>query len=160
MTDTVQTLSRPEGTPNAAFTPRVFSGIQPTNHLQLGNYLGAVKRFVEMQESGIETLYCIVDMHAITVWQDPADLTRATRELAAGYLASGLDPKRSILFNQARVPEHAQLAWIFNCVARMGWMRRMTQFKEKAGKNQEEASVGLFTYPVLMAADILAYHAT
>ena len=160
MTDTVQTLSRPEGTPNAAFTPRVFSGIQPTNHLQLGNYLGAVKRFVEMQESGIETLYCIVDMHAITVWQEPADLTRATRELAAGYLASGLDPKRSILFNQARVPEHAQLAWIFNCVARMGWMRRMTQFKEKAGKNQEEASVGLFTYPVLMAADILAYHAT
>ena len=160
MTDTVQTLSRPEGAPNAAFTPRVFSGIQPTNHLQLGNYLGAVKRFVEMQESGIETLYCIVDMHAITVWQDPADLTRATRELAAGYLASGLDPKRSILFNQARVPEHAQLAWIFNCVARMGWMRRMTQFKEKAGKNQEEASVGLFTYPVLMAADILAYHAT
>jgi tryptophanyl-tRNA synthetase len=119
-----------------------------------------VKRFVEMQESGIETLYCIVDMHAITVWQEPADLTRATRELAAGYLASGLDPKRSILFNQARVPEHAQLAWIFNCVARMGWMRRMTQFKEKAGKNQEEASVGLFTYPVLMAADILAYHAT
>jgi tryptophanyl-tRNA synthetase len=99
-------------------------------------------------------------MHAITVWQEPADLTRATRELAAGYLASGLDPKRSILFNQARVPEHAQLAWIFNCVARMGWMRRMTQFKEKAGKNQEEASVGLFTYPVLMAADILAYHAT
>jgi tryptophanyl-tRNA synthetase len=160
MTDTVQTLSRPEGTLNAAFTPRVFSGIQPTNHLQLGNYLGAVKRFVEMQESGIETLYCIVDMHAITVWQEPADLTRATRELAAGYLASGLDPKRSILFNQARVPEHAQLAWIFNCVARMGWMRRMTQFKEKAGKNQEEASVGLFTYPVLMAADILAYHAT
>ncbi|MBL9060234.1 MAG: tryptophan--tRNA ligase [Mangrovicoccus sp.] len=160
MTDTVQTLSRPDGTPNAAFTPRVFSGIQPTNHLQLGNYLGAVKRFVEMQDSGIETLYCIVDLHAITVWQDPADLTRATRELAAGYLASGLDPKRSILFNQARVPEHAQLAWIFNCVARMGWMRRMTQFKDKAGKNQEEASVGLFTYPVLMAADILAYHAT
>ncbi len=160
MTDTVQTLSRPDGSPNAAFTPRVFSGIQPTNHLQLGNYLGAVKRFVEMQDSGIETLYCIVDLHAITVWQDPADLTRATRELAAGYLASGLDPKRSILFNQARVPEHAQLAWIFNCVARMGWMRRMTQFKDKAGKNQEEASVGLFTYPVLMAADILAYHAT
>lgn len=158
--DAVQTQSRPAESPNAAFTPRVLSGIQPTNHLQLGNYLGAVKRFVEMQESGIETLYCIVDLHAITVWQNPADLTRATRELAAGYLASGLDPKRSILFNQARVPEHAQLAWIFNCVARMGWMRRMTQFKEKAGKNQEEASVGLFTYPVLMAADILVYHAT
>ncbi|MGS4945015.1 tryptophan--tRNA ligase [Meridianimarinicoccus sp. RP-17] len=145
---------------NAGFTPRVFSGIQPTNHLQLGNYLGAVKRFVAMQDSGIETIYCIVDMHAITVWQDPADLTRATRELAAGYIAAGLDPARSILFNQSRVPEHAQLAWVFNCVARMGWLSRMTQFKDKAGKNREAASVGLFTYPNLMAADILAYHAT
>ncbi len=145
---------------NAGFTPRVFSGIQPTNHLQLGNYLGAVKRFVAMQDSGIETIYCIVDLHAITVWQDPADLTRATRELAAGYIAAGLDPARSILFNQSRVPEHAQLAWVFNCVARMGWLNRMTQFKDKAGKNREAASVGLFTYPNLMAADILAYHAT
>ena len=150
----------PAPTANVGFRPRVFSGIQPTNHLQLGNYLGAVKRFVDMQNSGIETIYCIVDLHAITVWQNPADLTRATRELAAGYIAAGLDPARSILFNQSRVPEHAQLAWVFNCVARMGWLNRMTQFKDKAGKNRENASVGLFTYPNLMAADILAYHAT
>ncbi|NSX54458.1 tryptophan--tRNA ligase [Parasulfitobacter algicola] len=142
------------------FTPRVFSGIQPTNHLQLGNYLGAVKRFVEMQNSGIETIYCIVDLHAITVWQEPADLQRATRELAAGYIASGLDPEKSILFNQSQVAEHAQLGWIFNCVARMGWMNRMTQFKDKAGKDREKASVGLFSYPTLMAADILLYHTT
>lgn len=146
--------------PETKFTPRVFSGIQPTNHLQLGNYLGAVKRFVEMQDSGVETLYCIVDLHAITVWQDPADLRRATRELAAGYIASGLDPEKSILFNQSQVPEHAQLGWVFNCVARMGWLNRMTQFKDKAGKNRENASVGLFAYPNLMAADILAYHTT
>jgi tryptophanyl-tRNA synthetase len=142
------------------FTPRVFSGIQPTNHLQLGNYLGAVKRFVEMQNSGIETIYCIVDLHAITVWQDPADLRNATRELAASYIASGLDPKRSILFNQSQVPGHAELGWIFNCVARMGWMNRMTQWKDKAGKDAEKASLGLFAYPSLMAADILLYHAT
>jgi tryptophanyl-tRNA synthetase len=145
---------------NPGFTPRVFSGIQPTNHLPLGTYLGAVKRFVDMQNSGIETIYCIVDLHAITIWQNPADLTRATRELAAGYLAAGLDPARSILFNQSQVPEHTQLAWVFNCVARMGWLSRMTQFKDKAGKNRENASVGLFTYPSLMAADILVYHAT
>ena len=150
----------PAPTANAGFTPRVFSGIQPTNHLQLGNYLGAVKRFVDMQNSGVETIYCIVDLHAITVWQNPADLTRATRELAAGYIAAGLDPARSILFNQSQVPEHAQLAWVFSCVARMGWLNRMTQFKDKAGKNREAASVGLFTYPNLMAADILVYHAT
>ena len=156
MTEVVHT---PRAT-GAAHTPRVFSGIQPTNHLQLGNYLGAVKRFVEMQNSGIETIYCIVDLHAITVWQDPADLRRATRELAAGYIASGLDPQKSILFNQSQVPAHAQLAWLFNCVARMGWLNRMTQFKDKAGKNRENASVGLFSYPNLMAADILAYHAT
>ncbi|MEZ5777875.1 MAG: tryptophan--tRNA ligase [Paracoccaceae bacterium] len=142
------------------FKPRVFSGIQPTNHLQLGNYLGAVKRFVEMQNNGIETIYCIVDLHAITTWQDPSDLRHATRELAAGYIASGLDPKRSILFNQSQVPAHAQLAWIFNCVARVGWMNRMTQFKDKAGKNAENASLGLYAYPSLMAADILLYHAT
>ncbi|MCB2135591.1 MAG: tryptophan--tRNA ligase [Rhodobacteraceae bacterium] len=146
--------------PGPKFTPRVFSGIQPTNHLQLGNYLGAVKRFVEMQDSGVETIYCIVDLHAITTWQDPADLRHATRELAAGYIASGLDPKRSILFNQSQVPGHAQLAWIFNCVARVGWMNRMTQFKDKAGKNAENASLGLYAYPSLMAADILLYHAT
>ncbi|MEM1363474.1 MAG: tryptophan--tRNA ligase [Pseudomonadota bacterium] len=160
--DAVQTQPQadPSTDPNAGFTPRVFSGIQPTNHLQLGNYLGAVKRFVEMQDSGIETIYCIVDLHAITVWQEPEALKNATRELAASYIASGLDPTRSILFNQSQVPEHAQLGWIFNCVARMGWLNRMTQFKDKAGKNRENASVGLFTYPNLMAADILAYHAT
>jgi len=145
---------------NAVFTPRVFSGIQPSGGLTLGNYLGAMKRFVEMQEQGIETIYCVVDMHAITVWQDPDALRRQTRELTAGYLAAGIDPARSVLFNQSRVAEHAQLAWIFNCVARMGWMKRMTQWKDKAGKNQEEASLGLFAYPALMAADILLYHAT
>ncbi|OSP56074.1 tryptophan--tRNA ligase [Pseudoruegeria sp. SK021] len=164
MTDAVHTQSNPATADLTADAPsfpkRVFSGVQPTNRLQLGNYLGAVKRFVDMQNSGAETLYCIVDLHALSVWQDPADLTRATRELTAGYIASGLDPEKSILFNQARVPEHTQLAWIFNCVARMGWMSRMTQFKDKAGKNRENASVGLFTYPALMAADILVYHAT
>ena len=144
----------------AVHTPRVFSGIQPTGNLTLGNYLGALKRFVEMQESGIETIYCMVDLHAISTWQDPKDLKRATRELAAGFIAAGLDPAKSILFNQSQVPQHAELAWIFNCVARMGWLNRMTQFKDKAGKNRENASVGLFTYPTLMAADILAYKAT
>ncbi|APX22159.1 MAG: tryptophan--tRNA ligase [Rhodobacteraceae bacterium] len=145
---------------NTAFTPRVFSGIQPSGGLTLGNYLGAMKRFVDMQGSGIETIYCVVDMHAITVWQDPEALRRQTRELTAGYLAAGLDPTKSILFNQSQVPEHAQLAWIFNCVARVGWMNRMTQFKDKAGKNAEKASLGLYAYPALMAADILVYHAT
>jgi tryptophanyl-tRNA synthetase len=145
---------------DAAFTPRVFSGIQPSGNLHLGNYLGALKRFVESQEEGIESIYCMVDLHAITVWQEPAALRQATRELAAGFIAAGLDPERSILFNQSQVPEHTQLAWIFNCVARMGWMKRMTQFKDKAGKNAEQASLGLFGYPALMAADILAYHAT
>ncbi|MGR3454325.1 tryptophan--tRNA ligase [Pseudooceanicola sp.] len=143
-----------------SFTPRVFSGIQPSGGLTLGNYLGAIRRFVDMQNDGIETIYCMVDLHAMTVWQDPAALRRNTRELAAGYLAAGLDPTRSILFNQSQVPEHAQLAWIFNCVARMGWMQRMTQWKDKAGKNQQNASLGLFAYPSLMAADILVYHAT
>ncbi|MBV0913965.1 tryptophan--tRNA ligase [Anianabacter salinae] len=143
------------------FTPRVFSGIQPSGGLTLGNYLGAMKRFVTMQDEGsFETIYCMVDLHAITVWQDPGKLTRATRELCAGFIAAGIDPERSILFNQSQVPEHAQLGWIFNCVARMGWMKRMTQFKDKAGKNAENASLGLFGYPALMAADILAYHAT
>ncbi len=144
-----------------AFTPRVFSGIQPSGGLTLGNYLGALKRFVEMQETGdYETVYCMVDLHAITVWQDPEKLRRATRELCAGFIASGIDPEKSILFNQSQVPEHAQLAWIFNCVARIGWMQRMTQFKDKAGKNAQNASLGLFAYPALMAADILVYHAT
>ena len=144
----------------AAFTPRVFSGIQPSGGLTLGNYLGALKRFAKAQDQGIETIYCMVDLHAITVWQDPEKLRHATRELCAGFIASGLDPEKSILFNQSQVAEHAQLAWIFNCVARMGWMKRMTQFKDKAGKNAENASLGLFGYPALMAADILVYHAT
>jgi len=144
-----------------AFTQRVFSGIQPSGGLTLGNYLGAMKRFVDMQNAGdYETIYCMVDLHAITVWQDPAALARATRELCAGFIAVGIDPERSILFNQSQVPQHAQLAWIFNCVARMGWMQRMTQFKDKAGKNAQNASLGLFAYPALMAADILVYHAT
>jgi tryptophanyl-tRNA synthetase len=145
---------------DAVHIPRVFSGIQPSGGLTLGNYLGALKRFVEKQDEGIETIYCIVDLHAITVWQDPAKLTRATREMAAGFIAAGIDPARSILFNQSQVAEHAQLAWIFNCVARVGWMNRMTQFKDKAGKNRENASLGLYAYPALMAADILVYHAT
>ena len=144
-----------------SFTPRVLSGIQPSGGLTLGNYLGALKRFVEMQDTGtFETLYCLVDLHAITVWQEPEKLTRATRELAAAFIASGIDPERSILFNQSQVPAHAQLGWLFNCVARMGWMSRMTQWKDKAGKNSENASLGLFAYPALMAADILVYHAT
>ena len=143
------------------FTPRVFSGIQPSGGLTLGNYLGAIKRFVDMQDAGgFETIYCMVDLHAITVWQEPEALRRNTRELAAGFIASGIDPAKSILINQSQVPEHAQLGWIFNCVARMGWMSRMTQFKDKAGKNAEKASLGLFGYPALMAADILVYHAT
>ena len=142
------------------FTPRVFSGIKPSGGLTLGNYLGAIKRWVDMQGKGMETIFCMVDLHAITVWQDPTELKNATRELAAGYLASGIDPETSVLFNQSQVPEHAQLAWIFNCVARVGWMNRMTQFKEKAGKNSEKVSLGLYAYPSLMAADILLYHAT
>jgi len=153
MNEAVQTSS--------TFTPRVFSGIQPSGGLTLGNYLGAMKRFVDMQEAGThETVFCMVDLHAITVWQDPAKLQRATRELCAGFIAAGIDPQKSILFNQSAVPEHTQLAWIFNCVARMGWMQRMTQWKDKAGKNAQNASLGLFAYPALMAADILIYHAT
>ena len=142
------------------FTPRVFSGIQPSGDLHLGNYLGALKRFADAQEQGVQSIYCMVDLHAITVPQKPEDLKRSTRELCAGFIASGIDPEKSILINQSQVPEHAQLAWIFNCVARMGWMGRMTQWKDKAGKNAEAASLGLFAYPALMAADILIYHAT
>ncbi len=141
------------------FTPRVFSGIKPSGGLTLGNYLGAIKRFVGIQGQ-METIYCVVDMHAITVWQDPAELANATREVAAGYLAAGLDPAKSILFNQSQVSGHAELAWIFNCVARVGWMNRMTQFKDKAGSSAEKVSLGLYAYPALMAADILLYHAT
>ena len=142
------------------FTPRVFSGIQPSGDLHLGNYLGALKRFADAQEQGVQSIYCMVDLHAITVPQKPDELKRSTRELCAGFIASGIDPEKSILINQSQVPEHAQLAWIFNCVARMGWMGRMTQWKDKAGKNAEAASLGLFAYPALMAADILIYHAT
>ncbi|WP_224813769.1 tryptophan--tRNA ligase [Hasllibacter sp. MH4015] len=144
------------------FKPRVFSGIQPSGGLTLGNYLGAIKRFVEMQDAGThQTVYCMVDLHAITAkLLDPDELRNNTRELCAGFIASGIDPEKSILINQSQVPEHAQLGWIFNCVARMGWMGRMTQWKDKAGKNAEAASLGLFAYPALMAADILLYHAT
>ena len=139
---------------------RIFSGVQPTGNIHLGNYLGAVKNFVKLQALGNETLFCIVDLHAITVWQDPSVLRSSIRELAATFIACGLDSEKSILFSQSQVSGHAELAWIFNCVARMGWLNRMTQFKDKAGKNRENASVGLFAYPALMAADILAYHAT
>jgi tryptophanyl-tRNA synthetase len=141
------------------FAPRVFSGIQPSGGLTLGNYLGAIKNFVAMQDA-YPCVYCMVDLHAITQELYRPDLARTTRELAAGFIASGIDPTKSILINQSQVPEHAQLAWIFNCVARLGWMQRMTQFKEKAGKNAENVSLGLFAYPSLMAADILIYHAT
>src|SRR5438309_736723 len=142
---------------------RVFSGVQPTGNLHLGNYLGAIVNFVKLQETH-NCLYCVVDMHALTqpveVWGGPAELARNTREVTAAFIASGIDPKKHIVFNPSQVPEHAELAWIFNCVARVGWLNRMTQFKEKAGKDRENASVGLFAYPVLMAADILAYRAT
>jgi tryptophanyl-tRNA synthetase len=142
------------------FTPRVFSGIQPSGDLHLGNYLGAIRRFVPLQQTH-ETLYCVVDMHAITVWQDPDELRKSTRTLAAAYVAAGIDPKKSMIFNQSRVHQHAELAWVFNCVARVGWMYRMTQFKDKtAGKNTENVSLGLLAYPSLMAADILLYKAT
>ena len=138
---------------------RVFSGVQPTGNLTLGNYLGAITRFVEMQNS-YECIYCVVDMHAITLWQDPAELSRSIREVTAAFIASGIDPEAHIVFNQSQVAQHAELAWVFNCVARLGWLNRMTQFKEKAGKNRENASVGLYAYPNLMAADILVYRAT
>ncbi|MGZ8390007.1 MAG: tryptophan--tRNA ligase [Rhodoplanes sp.] len=141
------------------FKEQVFSGVQPTGNLHLGNYLGAIARFVALQDN-YDCIYCVVDLHAITVWQDPAELPRATREVAAAFLACGIDPKKHIVFNQSQVAEHAELAWVFNCVARMGWLNRMTQFKEKAGKDRENASVGLFAYPTLMAADILVYRAT
>ena len=133
--------------------------MQPTNTLHLGNYLGALKNWVKMQND-MSCLFCVVDMHAITVEQEPAALGRATREVTAAYIAGGIDPVRSPIFNQAQVPEHAELAWILNCVARLGWLDRMTQFKDKAGKDKERASIGLYTYPVLQAADILLYKAT
>jgi tryptophanyl-tRNA synthetase len=142
-----------------AFKERVFSGVQPTGNLHLGNYLGAIVKFVALQER-YDCIYCVVDLHAITVWQEPTELPRAIREVTAAFIACGIDPKKHIVFNQSQVAEHAELAWIFNCVARMGWLNRMTQFKEKAGKDRENASVGLYSYPTLMAADILVYRAT
>jgi len=142
-----------------AFKERVFSGVQPTGNLHLGNYLGAIVKFVALQ-ANYDCIYCVVDMHAITVWQDPAELPKATREVTAAFLACGIDAKKHIVFNQSQVAEHAELAWVFNCVARLGWLNRMTQFKEKAGKDRENASVGLYAYPALMAADILVYRAT
>jgi len=143
----------------SSFKPLVFSGVQPTGNLHLGNYLGAIKKFVALQDQS-DCIYCVVDMHAITVELVHPDLADQTRQITAAFLAAGIDPTRHIVFNQARVMQHAELAWIFNCVARMGWLERMTQFKDKAGKNRENASVGLFTYPDLMAADILVYRAT
>jgi tryptophanyl-tRNA synthetase len=139
---------------------RILSGIQASGALHLGNYLGALKRFVTLQDQGDPLFVFVADMHAITVWQDPALLAQQTREIAAAYLASGLDPARAAIFPQSAVPQHAELAWIFNCVARLGWLDRMTQFKEKSGKHKERSSVGLYTYPVLQAADILLYKAT
>ena len=136
---------------------RVFSGVQPTGSLHIGNYLGAIKNFVNVQND-YDSIFCIVDLHAITVWQDPNILSENIYEVAAAYIASGIDPKKATIFVQSQVPAHAELAWILNCVSRIGWLNRMTQFKEKAGKNREKASVGLYVYPTLMAADILLYH--
>jgi tryptophanyl-tRNA synthetase len=141
------------------FKERVFSGVQPTGNLHLGNYLGAIVKFVELQKTH-DCIYCVVDLHAITVAQKPEELKASIREVTAAFIASGVDPKQHIVFNQSQVCEHSELAWIFNCVARIGWLNRMTQFKEKAGKDRENASVGLFAYPCLMAADILVYRAT
>ena len=141
------------------FKPLVFSGVQPTGNLHLGNYLGAIRKFVALQESN-ECIYCVVDLHSLTAQLVHDDLAGQTRSITAAFLASGIDPKKHIVFNQARVLQHAELAWIFNCVARIGWMNRMTQFKDKAGKDRENASLGLLAYPSLMAADILLYRAT
>ena len=140
---------------------KIFSGVQPTGNLHLGNYLGAIKNFVNLQREKDNTcIYCVVDLHAITVKQDPQVLKKNIRETTAVFLASGLDPKKSIIFNQSMVPSHSEGAWLLGCVARMGWLNRMTQFKEKAGKDKEKASVGLYIYPVLMASDILLYNST
>jgi tryptophanyl-tRNA synthetase len=140
---------------------KIFSGVQPTGNLHLGNYLGAIKNFVDLNNDiKNECIFCVVDLHAITVKQDPKELKNNTLETVATFVASGIDPQKSIIFNQSRVPAHAEGAWIFSCIARMGWLNRMTQFKEKAGKDREKASIGLYSYPVLMAADILLYDAT
>ena len=141
------------------FKKRVLSGVQPTGGLHLGNYLGAIRNFTSLSDSH-ESLFCVVDLHAITVWQDPTQLNNQKREVIATFIASGIDPNKSVIFNQSDVPEHTQLSWILNCTAQMGWLKRMTQFKDKAGKNQEKVGVGLFTYPILMASDILLYKAT
>jgi tryptophanyl-tRNA synthetase len=141
------------------FPRLVFSGVQPTGNLHLGNYLGALVKFVELQNTA-DCVYCVVDLHAITVPQDPKELKQSIREVTAAFIASGIDPTKHIVFNQSQVAEHAELAWVFNCTARLGWLNRMTQFKEKAGKDRENASVGLYAYPALMAADILLYRAT
>ena len=138
---------------------RILSGVQPSGDLHLGNYLGAIKNFVSLQKE-YECFFCVVDLHAITVWQDPEQLADKSRDVIASFIASGIDPKQNVLFLQSQVPQHTQLAWIFSCVARMGWLNRMTQFKDKAGKDKENVSVGLFSYPTLMAADILIYLAT
>ncbi len=139
---------------------KIFSGVQPTGNLHLGNYLGAIKNFVQLQNEDNECIYCVVDLHSITVKQDSEILKQNIRETTAVFLASGLDPKKCIIFNQSAVAAHAEASWILSCVSRMGWLSRMTQFKEKAGKDKEKASVGLYVYPVLMAADILLYDAT
>ena len=140
---------------------KIFSGVQPTGNLHLGNYLGAIKNFVDLNNDDENAcIFCVVDLHAITVKQDPEELKNNIRETVATFVASGINPKKSIIFNQSRVPAHSEGAWILSCVARMGWLNRMTQFKEKAGKDKEKASVGLYSYPVLMAADILLYDAT
>ena len=140
---------------------KIFSGVQPTGNLHLGNYLGAIKNFVDLQnQSNTDCIFCVVDLHAITTKQDPIELKKNIRETTATFLASGIDPKKSIIFNQSSVSAHAEGAWILSCVSRMGWLNRMTQFKEKAGKDKEKASVGLYSYPILMAADILLYDAT
>ncbi|MBY3155111.1 tryptophan--tRNA ligase [Rhizobium laguerreae] len=141
------------------FKKLVFSGVQPTGNLHLGNYLGAIRRFVALQE-GNDCIYCVVDMHALTAQLVHEDMPSQTRSIAAAFIAAGIDPEKHIVFNQSAVPQHAELAWIFNCVARIGWMNRMTQFKDKAGKDREQASLGLYAYPSLMAADILVYRAT
>jgi len=151
-------MSHPAPAPYAG-PQRVLSGVQPSGDLHLGNYLGALVKFVALQDQ-MECLFCVVDLHAITVWQEPAKLAAQTREIAAAYLAAGVDPKKAAIFAQSAVPQHSELAWIFQCVARLGWLDRMTQFKEKSGKHKERASVGLYTYPVLQAADILVYKAT
>ncbi len=142
-----------------AFKPLVFSGVQPTGNLHLGNYLGAIRKFVTLQESN-DCIYCVVDLHSITAQLVHEDLIGQIRSIAAAFIASGIDPEKHIVFNQSAVPQHAELAWVFNCVARIGWMNRMTQFKDKAGKDRENASLGLLAYPSLMAADILVYRAT